>query len=193
MEPNKSTHRPYVSADDSRKAYVDATIELLRTHPFPEVTTRKIAEEAGIDRSIIHRHFGTLSNLFNEVAIELSARATPRMGRGASNQDLSDPDFILHTRILAYLVIMGFEPIESHSIPEAPLMNLMEQRQREVATISPKTMRAFNELIALAGEGYILFGEAHDVTPDVVLNTLALVEEIRKILPELEEKLGWKE
>ena len=71
--------KPSIKGDEARSAYIDATIDLLREIPISEITTRKIAERAAIDRSVITRHFGTIDKVFLEVCKELIFRTSKRM------------------------------------------------------------------------------------------------------------------
>jgi AcrR family transcriptional regulator len=183
--------KPSIKGDEARRAYIDATIDLLREIPISEITTRKIAERAGIDRSVITRHFGTIDKVFLEVCKELILRTSKRMLTQPQVNEAVDPELKIYTRVLAHLVLNEYEIEELLEVGATPILDVMERRQSQVAPVSDRMMSTFNEVIALAGMGLVLFREARGTTIDQVVDALALVAEVRKVLPEVDEALGW--
>jgi AcrR family transcriptional regulator len=57
----------YRRRGEVREQILAAAEELFATRPPAEVTIRHIAERAGVQHSLVHRHFGTKERLLNEV------------------------------------------------------------------------------------------------------------------------------
>lgn len=78
-----------LSPDDRRRALIDATLPLLRTHG-PTVSTRQIAEAAGVAEGTIFRAFPSKDDLINEAVADAldPARLVDRLRAAASGTDL---------------------------------------------------------------------------------------------------------
>lgn len=57
------TRAAYRKADVVKADLLDATVELLAQRPAAQVTVRAIAERAGVQHSMVSRHFGSKANL----------------------------------------------------------------------------------------------------------------------------------
>jgi len=85
MAPERSS-RPYDSplreqqAERTRSLILDALTELLRDHPADEVTTRQVAERAGVSQPTVYRHFPDRSALIDGLAERIEAQARDRAG-----------------------------------------------------------------------------------------------------------------
>jgi AcrR family transcriptional regulator len=187
VEP-RGTNTPTVVA---KEKLVEATIEILRTSPFAEVTTRRISEVAGIDRSTITRQFGGLAGLFNEVCNELSNRARGRMGPSPDLANILDPDLVLQTRLTAWLITSGANVTKLDGQGVRGAREVMAQRQSELAGVSERTIFIMNEIVALASQSFIIFGETRRFDPEDITDAVDLIRELRKLLPEAEAQLGW--
>ncbi len=47
-----------------RKAMLDAAFRIMREEGYAAVSSRRVAEEAGLKSQLVHYHFGTMDNLF---------------------------------------------------------------------------------------------------------------------------------
>jgi AcrR family transcriptional regulator len=177
----------------AKEKLVDATIDILRTSPFAEVTTRRIAEAAGIDRSTITRQFGGLAGLFNEVCNELSIRARGRMGPSPDLANILDPDLVLQTRLTAWLITSGADVTKLDGQGVRGAREVMTQRQRDLAGVSERTAFIMNEIVALASQSFILFSETRRFAPEDITDAVDLIRELRKLLPVAEAQLGWRD
>ena len=65
---------PRLSSSDRRKQILEIATELFARHGFDGVTTRQIADAAGVTEAIVFRHFATKDDLYWEV---LSAKCAP--------------------------------------------------------------------------------------------------------------------
>ncbi|MHB8467027.1 MAG: TetR/AcrR family transcriptional regulator [Acidimicrobiales bacterium] len=51
------------TGDATRKALLDAAEDLLISGGVSEITTRKVADKAGLNQALVHYHFGTMEEL----------------------------------------------------------------------------------------------------------------------------------
>jgi AcrR family transcriptional regulator len=51
------------AGDATRRALLDAAEELLISKGMAAITTRKVAEQAGVNQALVHYHFGTIEEL----------------------------------------------------------------------------------------------------------------------------------
>jgi len=65
---------PRLTSSDRRKQILEVATELFGRHGFDGVTTRQIADGAGITEAMVFRHFATKDDLYWEV---LSAKSAP--------------------------------------------------------------------------------------------------------------------
>ena len=62
-----------LSSSDRKKQILDVAVTLFARHGFDGVTTRQIADDAGITEAIVFRHFATKEDLYWEVLSAKSA------------------------------------------------------------------------------------------------------------------------
>ncbi|MEI7859869.1 MAG: hypothetical protein WCI26_08545 [Acidimicrobiales bacterium] len=196
-ETSKGGRRRYVPRAEGRVVLIDATIELLRNNAFADVTTRKISEAADLNEFAIQRIFGSQLGLFAEVARELSTRFAARFAGLPLDEvqpgALFDPDLVLRTRLLAWLLGSGAEPEELKIDPALSLNQALFRRHWREGAVSEETARVFTQLIIYLAEGYITFESTHDSQPDDIQRLAQLVEKFRDALPQFETELGWSQ
>lgn len=73
-----SAKRPDTRSADTRRALVDAAIDVLRTEGFAGATARAIAGRAGCTQGLVFYHFGSVVNLLLAALDEVSARRRSR-------------------------------------------------------------------------------------------------------------------
>jgi AcrR family transcriptional regulator len=183
--------RPKVSGTEASVRLVDATIDLMSRLPFDEVSVRRITEHADLNPSTVLRNFGTVQNLYNAVSAELLRRSTVRLGQELNPAALFDDDVVLRTKLLAWLLANGIDPeaiaVSPHDAPVVALVdNIVERRG-----VARRTAAAFNEILAYAAEGFVVFNEIHTQDSQVRADSLTLMQHFEVLLPELEKKLGW--
>jgi TetR/AcrR family transcriptional regulator, repressor for neighboring sulfatase len=71
--------RPRQGARPTREAILDAAAELFAERPPSRVTIRDVAARAGVNHSLVHRHFGTKDNLFKAVLLRGSTDYSARI------------------------------------------------------------------------------------------------------------------
>lgn len=62
----------------TRKVLLDAAEELLVSKGLSEITTRKVADKAGVNQALIHYHFGTMEELLLAVLERVSQSVKER-------------------------------------------------------------------------------------------------------------------
>jgi AcrR family transcriptional regulator len=67
-----SGRAPYRKADEVKAAVLEAATELFATHTPDAVSLRQIAERAGVQHSLIIRHFGTKDEVVRQVLIRMT-------------------------------------------------------------------------------------------------------------------------
>ena len=73
-----SARRPHERSADTRRALVDAALDVLRTEGFSGATARTIAGRAGCNQGLVFYHFGSVVNLLLAALDEVSARRRER-------------------------------------------------------------------------------------------------------------------
>ena len=104
-------------------AVQDAAVALLAEHGPRDVTVRQVAELAGVNHALIHRHFGTKDGLIRAVVTEESRR----LGAAAAGLERADADAMLtllrehgaYWRLLARVVLDEPELLAGEQLPAA--------------------------------------------------------------------------
>lgn len=74
------------AGDATRKALLDAAEDLLISKGVAGITTRKVAEQAGVNQALVHYHFGTIEELLVAALERVSVQVKPR------SQEIYQPD-----------------------------------------------------------------------------------------------------
>src|SRR5580698_6380950 len=69
------------AGDATRKALLDAAEELLISKGAAAITTRKVADRAGVNQALVHYHFGTIEQLLLAVLERVSVAVKERSER----------------------------------------------------------------------------------------------------------------
>lgn len=67
-----SGRAPYRKADEVKEAVLGAATDLFATHTPDAVSLRQIAEQAGVQHSLIIRHFGTKDEVVRQVLVRMT-------------------------------------------------------------------------------------------------------------------------
>lgn len=62
--------RPPASDAEGRQRIIDATVRCIDRHGVPKTTLSDVAAELGVTRQTVYRHFGSISDIFGEVAAQ---------------------------------------------------------------------------------------------------------------------------
>ena len=194
-ESRPRDRRRNVPRAEARGILIDATIDLFRVTPFAEVTTRKISQAADINEFAIQRIFGSQLDLFAVVAKELNSRFAVWFAQLPADEvqpgALLDPDLVLRTRLIAWLLGNGADPEALKIDPALALNQALLDRNREVGAVSDETARLYTQIIIYLAEGFITFAATHDTRPDDLMREAQLIAKFRDALPQFERELGW--
>jgi AcrR family transcriptional regulator len=79
------------AGDATRRALLDAAEELLISKGMAAITTRKVAEQAGVNQALVHYHFGTIEELLlaalERVSVQVKERSQEIYSTDASFMD----------------------------------------------------------------------------------------------------------
>jgi len=102
-------------------ALIDAGAELFSTRGPAAVGVREVAQRAGVNHGLVHRHFGSKEGLLMAVMTNLAERVSAALGPEREDEGLADllipvfeqaQDTGQHWRILAMALLEGRRPEE---------------------------------------------------------------------------------
>jgi hypothetical protein len=129
-----------------------------------------------------------MAGLFSHVAEVLLENAIKRQSGLLTQTVIFDPDFILRSKLIAWLLAEGADPkIFKRDIFE----QYSERFQTDIKTETQRTAFTFMHLMETLGQGFAIFSETMGLTRQQIADGLELVAEFRKRLPEIEHSLGW--
>lgn len=108
----KARKRQPVGRDEVIAAVIDAASDLFSELPVDQVTTRAIAERAGVNLGLIHRHCGSKEDVLHAVMERYAAifrrdvLSAPDLS-SAFRHVLEDPTQAAFVRTLAFVVLSG--------------------------------------------------------------------------------------
>ena len=182
--------RTRILKQEARARLIVATISLCERLPFNEVSTRAICAEAGLNPSTILQQFGTLNALLAEAAKELVRRyAENQANWNGEPGAFSDPGILLRSRLVAWLLLKGYEPehLRSDLIEDDAVM----ARQVAALKVEQRMAAAWSSLTTMVVEANAVFGPIHQLSNEDAEDVLHLVLTLRESLPAIEEKMGW--
>ena len=188
VEPGRRTR---ILKDEARERLISATITLCERLPFNEVSTRMICAEAGLNPSTILQQFGTLDALLAESAKELVRRYTSdRDNWSGEPSAFSDDGIALRSRLVAWLLLKGYEPqqLRSELLTDETVM----ARQVAVLHVGNRMAAAWTSLTSMIVEANAIFGPTHQLSEQETQDVVQLVFAMREALPAIEEKMGWE-
>ena len=110
MSADLQPKKPRVQSDEAKALLIGAVISLAESVPFPELTARRIAGEAGLDANAIFRHFGSLEGLFIVTLREFEARVLAYLSSNEQPGFSIIRDAELWMRFISWLSLSGLSP-----------------------------------------------------------------------------------
>ena len=178
------TRRPHGKAE-VMAAIRAAAADLLAERGPRDITVRDVADRAGVNHALVHRHFGTKDELIRGVIADLSAEI------GASAAALGGTDVAALLRllreqpaywnILARTILDAPEVLAGHPPPAASIVLAMVSAGRE----PDEHMRATAAVAGSLVLGWIVFGQHLGSVlqlADTEIFDAAVAAEVRKIL-----------
>ena len=180
--------RPVVPAAEARERLIIVTIDLLRQLPFNQVTARRVTTEADLALPTIYRIFGSMEGLFAAASHQLMRQALAKTERLQDLELFFDPDVILRSRLLAWLIAEGADPT---SFTVSFVDEIIDAFQEETGGVSERAASIWLHSLTFLLEGYALFSGVHNMSEEQVADGFALISELRKLLPTVDATLGW--
>jgi AcrR family transcriptional regulator len=191
--------------DEVRRALIGAATELFAEQGPARVGVREIADRAGVNHGLVHRHFGSKENLLRAVLDDLSGRIwrgvdpTPSDAGAPASETMATLSAAfeavtrnpLYFRVLARALLDGYEPRDLQSaypVVEALVAALDSSRDRGELDprIDPRMAVALLVSTALGWlvfEPYVLLATGQDDLP--VEEARARVLAMRSVLAAL--------
>jgi AcrR family transcriptional regulator len=186
--PKAKKVRGVVPSAEAQKLLINAAIEMLHILPFDQVTARAITKKVGLSLPTISNNFGSMAGLFNEVTIKLRNNVLARHHKILDQSISLDPDFILRTRLVAWLTLEGENPGQFNN---QLIENIAPQFQTALGGLSLRTTTAWLTLIIFMVEGHALFSEVHEYPATQITDGITLLTQLRQQLQNSENALGW--
>jgi AcrR family transcriptional regulator len=181
---------PQVARSAAEEALLDAAERLLVEVGHAGITTRRVAEEAGVNHGLVHYYFGSIENLFVRVLERFTAELTARQRAMYA----SDVPFIEKWRLaMRYLVAedVAYEKIWFEL--QALAWNRPELRER-VANVNDEWRAVLTEAFAGPRERYRIEMPLDALVSLVMtFNEGVIVERLSGITTGHEELLAWIE
>ena len=120
--------------DAVRRAALDAATDLFARRGLAAVSVRRVAAEAGVNPSLVHRYVGGKDDLVRAVLADLIDQLRGDLGAFAERADQPLPDRLAevlatHQRIVAHLVIEGHD-IREYQVEFPVMAHIIEEIQR---------------------------------------------------------------
>jgi AcrR family transcriptional regulator len=179
---------PQVSRSAAEAALLDAAERLLVEVGHAGITTRRVAEEAGVNHGLVHYYFGSIENLLVRVLERFTAELTARQ----REMYASDIPFIEKWRqAMRYLVAddVAYEKIWFEL--QALAWNRPELRER-IASVNEEWRAVLTEAFAGPSERYGIEMPLDTLVSLVMtFNEGVIVERLSGISKGHEELLAW--
>lgn len=162
--------------EEIQQAVTHAARQLFASRPYGDVTTRAIAEAAGVNLGLLHRHFGSKENILKAVFDQEAASHARLMTQHETFGDklwawFDKPSDRESVRLMAYLVMSNVEA-SNYVVSDGPLSRLL-QSASQAGDGRDETSDAAGLLAAFAlymgwtlFEEFILEAAGHRVTRD---------------------------
>jgi AcrR family transcriptional regulator len=157
----------------SRARLVEAAVELIAERGWLGVTTRRVAERAGVNAGLVHYHFGSVENLRRAAAVH----ATHGVFAGPTDAVLAGAD--LPTGLTAGFAAIGGVGWEDPQLRVLTEAMLHATRDPEVRAEMAATLNRFRtELAAMVAKSVAAGRMAPADAPGIALLTAALLDGI---------------
>lgn len=186
------TYAPRIPRVEAERRLIDAAIDLLKLGNFKAVSPRKVAQRAGVHAPTIARYFGSMTGLFAAVAGELAHRSLTTLP-DRSEELLGYEELLLRSRLVAWCIFNGASPEEFMTTRFSEGGQALLERQKLFSDVSMRTTAAMTEISRFAFVGFAVLGQTHEFNDQQVADTFALIQEIRRHLPDVKKTLGWNE
>lgn len=172
---------------DTRDKLLEVTIRIFAEAGYHGTTTRRVAQEAGVNEVTLFRHFGSKETLVREALAAAARRSRPML-----SADLPDPVAELHRWTLA----LFYYYYENRQLIRR-LMGEMVERQELASAICEDSSQEFLQLVgffeALRTRGLVRADVVSEAAAGILLNALltnALWRDVWPDVPNPEENVA---
>lgn len=188
----EGVQRQYTKRHEARELLLEAAIDLLKQGPFSQVTTRAIADRAGLNIVAIQTAFGGQLALYSAAAERLLDEVVKDVNSlpdgPASMELLFNPNLLLRARLVAWLLGEGVDPSLFTISDDHDFVQIAIQRQISMG-VHPDVASVFARFVGLAIAGLAVFSETLDRPPEDIALALEMVDALRSYLPDVSRKL----
>lgn len=189
-----SVERNAVDKKRTRELILDATEKVMREHGYAAVSSRRVANEAGLKSQLVHYHFGTMEDLFLALFQRAESRNFDRLTQAMSSpRPLHELWEISIDRsgmglIYEFMALANHRPVLREEIARANvrtrrmhiamITRALEESQGTASLYPPgvASMVLSGTALQLVSEEAIGVTEAHEETFDFVENLLNELE-----------------
>lgn len=197
MNNDQMEKKPRVSADEAKELLVAAVIHLAETVPLPELTARRIAQEANLDANAIFRHFLSLEGLFIATVRVIESRALEHLTGNTATGFKMIHDADLWVRFTTWLSLLGVQPAKLNSDPAliTSFQSITLERLGVAEGLSHRTGTAmFTVALAfIQAQAILTPSQPGFFTPQVMDDSMLLMAKVVEHLEQIANELGWKQ
>ncbi len=186
-----------IRGEEARGLLVDAVLTLAETHPFQELTARRIAGHANVDPNAIFRQFGSVEDLLIAAVRHLEAQAIDHLEHDVDAGFTLIRSADLYLRLTSWLILSGVAPTrlatDVRFIDAAQRLTL--ERIGVDPTLNPRMQRAmFTIALSFIQAQALLTPTQPEVFTAAVLEDAAvLMAKFVEQVPGIADDLGWNE
>jgi phage-related baseplate assembly protein len=132
-----------------------------------------------------------MAGLYAAVAYELAQRSLAESGEDLQTAALG-PDLVMRSRLVAWCLANGADPELFMTSRESLGGQALLARQAAFAPVSSRANDAFTEIVRFAFEGFAVLGPTHAYSERQMTDAIAMIQALRRRLPDVERDLGWE-
>ena len=193
VTPEATAKRSYVRKTEARSLLINAAIDLFRTQPFSQVTTKEIAGRAGLTPVAIQSAFGGQLGLYEAVAKSLIANVGEAFqeleGTQAGPALVLHPDLVLSARLVAWLRGEGVN-VSAFALPDEHNIVIKILKQIGDAPMDPVLERTYAQVLGFAITGFVAFADEQSFPTEDLMLGISLIRRFRQFLSENQEELS---
>jgi len=196
MTDDQMERKPRVSGDQAKELLIAAVIHLAETVPLPDLTARRIAQEANLDANTIFRHFESLEGLFIAAMRVIESRAVEHLTRNPETGFSIIHDADLWIRFTTWLSLLGVPPSKLDSDPAiiSSLQSVSLERLGVPESLSDRAGTAmFTVALAfIQAQAILTPSQPGFFTPQVMDDSMALMAKMVEHVEQMANELGWE-
>lgn len=147
MMPRRGAGRPKTSERrDGRAALLEAARALLSERGLDRVSLRDVAERAGVQPPLVHYHFGSKSELFEAVVVEISQGLRDRIA--SASEAAGTPEQRLRALVSNLIHALAEDPYAARLMTELVVFPDDERSERFLRDFGAPNLAALERILA---------------------------------------------